>query len=63
MVVVIAGSDDITSPFRLQVMDMGKSPLLTAQVSCANSPSFTISTPKEKGTIIGGSKKGNVLIK
>ena len=33
MVVVRVGSEDTMSPFRLQVIDMGMSPLLMTQVS------------------------------
>ena len=53
MVVVIVGSDDIRSPFRLHVIVMGMSPLLMTHVSCANFPWSIVSYPKEKGTISG----------
>ena len=33
MVVVMTGSDEMMSPFRFQVMDIGMSPLLITQVS------------------------------
>ena len=55
MVVVMTGSDDIMSPFRLQVMDIGMSPLVTEHVSWTNLPWLTESNPKENGTITGGS--------
>ena len=41
------------SPFRLQVIDRGLSPLDTTQVSWAKSPWLTTSFPKEKGTMTG----------
>ena len=41
IVVVITGSELMMSPFRLQVIDNGLSPLLTAHISCADSPWFT----------------------
>ena len=53
IVVVRVGSELITSPFRLQVMDRGLSPLDTTQVSWAKSPWLTTSLPKENGTISG----------
>ena len=53
MVVVIVGSDDIRSPFRLHVIVMGMSPLLMTHVSCANFPWSIVSYPNEKGTISG----------
>ena len=55
MVVVITGSDDMVSPFKLQVKDSGLSPLATTQVSWVNSPWLTTSFPKENGMISGGS--------
>jgi hypothetical protein len=54
--VVIAGSDEMTSPFRLQDTVKGSSPLLTLQVTWIKSPSFETSLPKVNGTIIGGSE-------
>ena len=57
MVVVIEGSEDITSPLRNQVIFKGSSPRLTRQVSCATSPSLMTSLPKENGTICGVSVK------
>ena len=53
MVVVRVGSELIISPFRLQVMDSGLSPLDTTHVNWAKSPWLTISSPNEKGTIFG----------
>ena len=53
MVVERTGSEDTVSPFRLQVMDRGMSPLDTTHISWANSPWLTTSFPKEKGTISG----------
>ena len=53
IVVVIVGPEDTMSPFRLQVMEMGRSPLLMTQVSWANFPWSIVSNPKEKGTISG----------
>ena len=55
MVVVRVGSEETVSPFRLQVMDMGMSPLLMTQVSWAYFPWSMLSDPKVKGTISGGS--------
>ncbi len=51
--VVRVGSELIMSPFRLQVMDRGLSPLDTTQVSWAKSPWLTTSLPNENGTISG----------
>ena len=53
MVVVMVGSEDIRSPFRLHVIVSGMSPLLMTQVSCASFPWSIVSYPKEKGTISG----------
>ena len=53
IVVDIVGSEDIKSPFRLQVMVSGMSPLLIRQVSWATLPWSIVSNPKEKGTILG----------
>ena len=53
IVVVMAGSDDMISPFKLQEMVNGMSPLLILHVTCTNSPSFTASSPKSKGAITG----------
>ena len=53
IVVVIVGSEDIKSPFRLQVIVRGMSPLLMRQVSCATFPWSILSNPKENGTISG----------
>ena len=55
MVVVNTGSELIMSPFRLQVIDRGLSPLVTAHMSCAESPWFTGYSPNENGIIVGGS--------
>ena len=53
IVVDIVGSEDIKSPFRLQVIDRGMSPLLMTHVSCAKLPWSIVSNPNEKGTILG----------
>ena len=63
MVVVILGPEFRSWPLRLQVMVMGISPFETTQVNCANSPASTTSLPKEKGTILGGSKRKQSLRK
>ena len=55
IVVVITGSDDIMSPFKLQVKESGLSPFATTHVSWVNSPWLTTSFPNEKGMISGGS--------
>ena len=55
MVVVMTGSDEMMSPFKLQVMDIGMSPVTTTQDSWAYCPWLTASSPKEKGTILGSS--------
>ena len=55
MVVLRLGPELIMSPFRLQVMARGRSPLVTAHMSWAESPWFTGNSPNEKGTIVGGS--------
>ena len=55
IVVVRVGSELITSPFRLQVMERGLSPLVTAHISWAESSWFTGNSPNEKGTMVGGS--------
>ena len=57
IVVVRVGSEDTMSPFRLQVMERGLSPLVTAHISWAESPWFTGNSPNEKGVIVGGSRK------
>ena len=57
MVVVIAGSELMMSPFKLHVTFKGSSPLFTLHVTWTNSPSFTASSPNENGTICGGSEK------
>ena len=56
IVVDIWGSEDITSPFRLQLIVIGSSPFITTQISCAKFPWSTVLTPKENGTICGGSE-------
>ena len=56
MLVVMEGSDEITSPLRDQVILKGSSPLRTKQANWAESPSFTESVPKENGTMTGGSE-------
>ena len=63
IVVVIAGSDDIVSPSKLQDIERGKSPRLTLQVTCTNSASFTESIPNEKGVMMGGSEVKCVFIR
>ena len=55
IVVVIEGSDEITSPLRLQVIEIGLSPFRIKHAICADSPWFIASVPNEKGTISGGS--------
>ena len=55
MVVVRVGSDDTMSPFKLQVIDKGLSPLVITHVSCAKSPWLTTSFPNENGMISGSS--------
>ena len=55
MVVLRVGPELMMSPFRLQVMARGRSPLVTAHISWAESPWFTGNSPNEKGTIVGGS--------
>ena len=55
IVVVKVGSELIMSPLRLQVIDKGLSPASTAHISCAVLPWLTGWSPKEKGTICGGS--------
>ena len=55
IVVVRTGSELMMSPFKLHVIDKGLSPLLIAHISCADSPWLTGWSPKEKGTICGGS--------
>ena len=54
-VVDILGSDDITAPCKDQDKLSGSSPLLTMQITCANSPSSMVSFPNVKGSISGGS--------
>ena len=56
IVVVTLGPEFSSCPLRLQVIVMGMSPWETTQVNCANAPESTTSDPKEKGTILGGSK-------
>ena len=55
MEVVKAGSEETTSPFRLQVIETGLSPLLILHIITEVSPSLTGASPNEKGTISGGS--------
>jgi hypothetical protein len=57
IVVVRAGSEEITSPLRLHVSDTGLSPFFTKQVIIAVSPSLTASSPNVNGTISGASVK------
>jgi len=56
MEVVMEGSDEMTSPLRLQETVSGSSPLLTLQVTWTKSPSLETSVPKVKGTMTGGSE-------
>ena len=56
IVVVMLGPEFNSWPLRLQVMVMGRSPWDTTQVSWAKAPESMTSLPKEKGTILGGSK-------
>ena len=56
MEVVRLGSEDTTSPCRLQVTETGRSPLFILHITAAVSPWFTGAEPKENGTISGGSK-------
>ena len=56
MVVVMAGSEEMVSPSKLQETERGRSPRLTLQVTWTNSPSLTESMPNEKGVITGGSE-------
>ena len=56
MVVVRTGSELMISPLRLHVIDRGLSPLVTAHISCAESPWLTGCSPNENGMILGGSK-------
>ena len=53
MVVVRVGSELIMSPFRLQVIERGWSPLVITHVNCAKSPWFKISLPNENGRMSG----------
>ena len=53
MVVVRVGPEETMSPFRLQVMERGKSPWLMTQVNWANLPWSIVSKPNENGTISG----------
>jgi hypothetical protein len=61
--VVIEGSEDMTSPLRLQETVNGSSPRRTLQVTWTKSPSFDISLPKVNGTILGGSEITKKLLK
>ncbi len=69
IVVVISGSEDTSSPFKLHVILSGLSPDLILHVTCTNSPSLAVSSPNENGVIVGGTeRKGdrlriNILIK
>ena len=49
-------------PFKLHVIVMGISPWETTQVNWAKAPESITSDPKEKGTILGGSKTNNFTI-
>ena len=59
IVVVMLGSEFIVSPFKLQEIDIGKSPWDTEHINCACDPSSMISEPKLNGTILGGSVNKN----
>ena len=56
MEVVMEGSEEMTSPFKLQETVMGSSPRFTLHVTWIKSPSFEASAPKVKGTMTGGSE-------
>ena len=56
-VVVIAGSDETTSPWSDHVILRGSSPRIIEQVIWAKLPSSTVSDAKLKGPIWGGSNK------
>ena len=56
MVVLMLGPVWSSVPLRLQVIVMGMSPCDTTQVSWAKAPESMTSLPKEKGTMLGGSK-------
>lgn len=49
--------------FKVQVMSMGKSPLLTVQVMEAISPEFTGLSENSNGDIEGGTVKSSLEIK
>lgn len=61
IVVDKSGEEEMISPFKLQVIDKGSSPFRIIQTSWANSPSLTVSAPKEKGTISGGTASETIL--
>jgi hypothetical protein len=56
MVVDKEGLELTMSPFKLQEIVIGSSPCETTHISWANVPESTTGDPKEKGTILGGSK-------
>ena len=56
ILVVMLGPEFSSWPLRLQVMVMGMSPWDTTQVNWAKAPESMTSRPKEKGTMLGGSK-------
>ena len=60
IVVDKSGSDAIMSPFKLQVIVKGSSPVRIIQTSWANSPALTVSAPKENGTISGGTESETI---
>ena len=61
IVVVMDGSELISSPFKFQVIVIGSSPCEMEQASWAKAPSSTTSEPNENGTILGGSERENVM--
>ena len=56
MLVVMLGPELSCFPCKLQVIVTGMSPWETTQINWANAPESITSEPKEKGTILGGSK-------
>ena len=56
-VVIISGSDEITSPCNDQDICNGSSPVTTEQMICENVPSFTVSDGNWKFAMKGGSVK------
>ena len=54
-VVEMLGSEETTSPCKDHDKDKGSSPLLTMQITWANSPSSIVSFPNVNGRICGDS--------